>query len=81
MKELTYDQFLDLPYQDRRTYNGIIIHNNGDKCYYVNCLPHRLDGPAMEFSDGVKRWYFMGHAAPVKSQEEFESWLKVRAFE
>lgn len=41
---------------------------------------HRLDGPAIEYAEGQKWWYWHGVYVPVKSQEEFERWLKLQAF-
>ena len=36
------------------------VHNNGDKLWYQNGKLHRLDGPAVEWSDGDKFWYQNG---------------------
>jgi len=33
----------------------------GDKFYYLDYLLHRLDGPAVEFSNGNKYWYKHGN--------------------
>lgn len=41
---------------------------------------HRLDGPAYTYNDGLKEWWYKGKFIDVKSQEEFEKWLKLRAF-
>jgi len=32
----------------------------GIKCYYLNNLLHREDGPAIEYPEGDKRWYLNG---------------------
>jgi hypothetical protein len=37
--------------------NGLIIDNDGDKCWYLNDQLHREDGPAIEYVDGHKAWY------------------------
>jgi hypothetical protein len=32
-----------------------------DKCYYRGYVMHRDDGPAIEWGDGSKSWYFEGN--------------------
>lgn len=41
---------------------------------------HRLDGPAVESTDGRNKWYYHGEEVKVNSQEEFEKYLKLKAF-
>lgn len=41
---------------------------------------HRLDGPAIESTDGFSKWYYHGEIVKVNSQEEFEKFLKLKAF-
>ena len=53
---------------------------NGLKIWYVNGKPHRLDGPALEFLSGNKEWWINGKQIHVKSQEEFERYLKLIVF-
>ena len=35
-------------------------NSNGTKCWYLNDKLHRVDGPAVEYSDGDKAWYLNG---------------------
>jgi hypothetical protein len=35
-------------------------YTDGTKCWFLNGLRHREDGPAMEASDGCKDWYLNG---------------------
>ena len=57
-----------------------IIEGNGDKFWMQNHMLHRLDGPASEFADGGKEWFIWDEKIPVSSQEEFETYLKLKAF-
>lgn len=41
---------------------------------------HREDGPATVCINGTKVWYYQGKYISVFSQEEFERWLRLRAF-
>ena len=41
---------------------------------------HREDGPAVENTDGTKRWYIEGVEIKCKDQEEFEHMMKLKAF-
>ena len=36
------------------------INSNGDKCWYFDGNLHRVDGPAIEYSNGYKYWYLNG---------------------
>jgi len=33
------------------------VYDNGDKHWYVDNKLHRVDGPAIEWTDGQKHWY------------------------
>lgn len=43
-------------------------------------VPHRLDGPAVEFSSGCNIWYVNGERINCSTQEEFERILKLKTF-
>ena len=47
---------------DAHPYNftGIVKYMNGNKFWYINGNPHRLDGPACEWHDGSKSWWIDG---------------------
>ena len=51
-----------------------------DKWYDVNKKFHRLDGPAVEYNDGTKFWFYHGIRVDCNSQNEFERFLKLKAF-
>lgn len=53
---------------------------SGDKFWFINGQLHRLDGPASEFADGTKEWFWHDRFIPVKSQKQFERYLKLKAF-
>ena len=36
-----------------------VEYNNGTKEWWINGLPHRIDGPALDYLV-VKKWYFHG---------------------
>jgi len=36
------------------------IDEDGNKRWYLNCLLHREDGPAVEWASGIKCWYLNG---------------------
>lgn len=52
---------------------------NGYEVWYIHGKRHRLDGPAVNFYNGDKEWWVNDVYVGVKSQEEFESWLKTVA--
>ena len=52
----------------------------GDKFWRLNGKLHREDGPAIEYPNGHKFWYLNGKATGCNNQEEFEYYLKYKAF-
>jgi hypothetical protein len=54
------------------------ISSTGSKWWYFNGEPHREDGPAVESSNGFKSWWI--HGQFIKTQEEFEKLMRLRAF-
>lgn len=58
-----------------------VIYSNGTNFWYHHGLTHRLDGPAIENNVLViKYWYYRGNYINCSSQQEFEKFLKLRAF-
>lgn len=57
--------------------DGPAVEWPDSKRWWVNGKRHRLDGPAIENAGGHSEWWVDGKHVPVKSQKEFESWLKV----
>jgi hypothetical protein len=41
-------------------YTGIIEWSNGDKNWWQNSLPHRIDGPAFEWQRGEAQYWVRG---------------------
>ena len=39
---------------------NVIVHDNGDRFWYLNDELHREDGPAVELSNGYKEWFLNG---------------------
>ena len=60
--------------------DGLEIDNDGNKRYWKNNMRHRLDGPAVERSDGSKYWHVNGVHIKVSSQEEFKQYMRLKAF-
>jgi hypothetical protein len=57
-----------------------VEHSSGNKSWYINGKLHREDGPAIENTSGVIRWYYHGKLLPVKTQEEFLIYIKLKVF-
>lgn len=52
-----------------QNYDNIFEDKDGNKFYYLNGLLHRIDGPAMEFSDTSKLWFI------DNKEYSFKDWL------
>lgn len=57
-----------------------IEHSLGDRVWFKHGEIHRDTGPAIEYSYGACEWYFDGKNTGCFNQEEFEIWLKYKAF-
>jgi len=53
---------------------------DGYKAWYLNGKCHRVDGPAIEWANGTKYWFLNGKLLDFKTQEEFEQYMKLKAF-
>ena len=49
-------------------YSGLMEWEDGTRTYWVKGERHRLDGPAVEYADGGKEWWYQGEY--VASNEE-----------
>jgi len=66
-------------------YPGSVSYSSedGDRFWYksIDSIDlHRIDGPAVEWSDGTKEWYIDGIRIDCNSQKEFERYLNLIAF-
>ena len=58
------------------------IQDNGSREYYINGVPHRLDGPAIDMTTGLKKWFVHGklhreHGLPaVKHPDGSQEWYE-----
>lgn len=43
-------------------------------------LLHREDGPAVEYLDGTKEWWYKNTKLDCSSDKEFAQYLKMKAF-
>ena len=57
-----------------------IEYTNGSKYWFLHDQLHRVDGPAYEYAGGYKAWYINGKELPVKTQQEFEQYMRLIAF-
>jgi hypothetical protein len=57
-----------------------VEYPDGYKAYIQNGLYHREDGPAIIQENGIKNWYLIGKIINVKSQKEFEQYIKLIMF-
>ena len=39
---------------------GLIVDSDGNQFYFLDNLLHREDGPAVEYTHGLKNWYIHG---------------------
>ena len=55
--------------------------NTGSAEWYRNGKLHRLDGPALDRTNmGETYWFYHGELIECETQEEFERYLRLKAF-
>ena len=54
--------------------NGYVVDLWGDKRWYRNGRLHREDGPAVEYTNGRKYWYFNGEHLGSKTEGFWKLW-------
>jgi len=54
------------------------IDKYGNKWWHLNNQLHRLDGPAEEYTNGFKAWWYHGKEINCSSQEEFERLIELK---
>lgn len=54
------------------------IWKEGTRCWSQNNEFHRLDGPAIEYTNGYKEWYCQDKYIHCSSQKDFERIIKLR---
>jgi hypothetical protein len=57
-----------------------VEYADGGRSWFQYSKLHREDGPACIWQNGNQFWYWDDKYVPVKSQEEFEKWIKMKAF-
>jgi hypothetical protein len=57
-----------------------IIFPSGRKCWIQYGRKHREDGPAIEDDVAGPEWWVQGKGIPVKTQQEFEQYMRMKAF-
>ena len=57
-----------------------MIKHNGIYYYFEGKI-HKMDGPAYEFNNGEKIWWFCGEFIDCSTQNEFEKIIKLKIFE
>ena len=57
-----------------------IIEDQFGLMWFEDDKLHREDGPAVDNNNGTKFWYYKGEYVECSSQEEFEIFLKFKAF-
>jgi len=61
-----------------RGYTGIVEWANGDKFWYLNGNLHRVDGPAVERTNGVKEYWINWERVSKEAQEVLYAMYKLK---
>lgn len=61
-------------------FTGCHIDNFNNRYHFINGQLHRDDGPAFECHNGSQKWFLNGVLIRCETQEEFEHFMKLKAF-
>jgi len=79
MKEVTYEEYCKLSYEERKNFTGIIKFDFGLQHYQQNGQLHKTDGPAIIRPDGsVMQYFIYGTQTTKKGQELYHSLMKLK---
>ena len=67
----TYKEILEA-----KGYDDFVVNKKGDKEYFKGIKRHREDGPAVEMSNGTKKYYLNGTKYSKKDWEKEVKKLK-----
>lgn len=70
-----YDSNEKLYYIDNGSFSGEVQYYLDYEC----AILHRIEGPAIEGGE-LDQWFYNGIYVDVKSQKEFEQWIKYKNF-
>jgi len=54
--------------------------NNGDESWYQYGVLHREDGPAWIWEGNEPKWWYKGKSIPVNNLQDFQSYIRNKAF-
>jgi hypothetical protein len=60
--------------------HGQYADAEGNIRWYYDDRLHREDGPALEYMNGLKFWYYHGKYIRCTSQRQFDRMIKLKAF-
>ena len=58
----------------------IVKYLSGSTYHYLNGYLHREDGPAIEWANGTKFWYYKGKWIHCKNNQSFLRMIKLVTF-
>jgi hypothetical protein len=61
---------IEITSQPKRKFFSTITKEKTSRKWYVNDFLHRLDGPACEYNNGHKEWYFEGYYIPDEDDKD-----------
>tara|TARA_B110000503_G_C7114828_1_gene399881 strand:+ start:944 stop:1201 length:258 start_codon:yes stop_codon:yes gene_type:complete len=78
------DGFGDKCYFENSIYqsldNKVMAHSKTYSVLWLTGVRHRDDGPAVEYANGNKEWYYHGKHISCKDNQEFLRIIKMIAF-
>ena len=78
MKEITYEQWNKLSYEEANNFSGIVRWREGTQSYYQNGLYHRIDGPTYIGSNGQVSYWIDGERVSKEAQELYYFLMKLK---
>jgi len=65
-------------FDNKHAFTGIVVYHSGNKTWFCNSLIHRIDGPAIEDTDGTKLWYVHGKRVTKLEHKLFCDIMKLK---
>jgi len=65
-----------LHFKGKRNFTGVVKNEHNSFIYYLNGKFHREDGPAVEWSNGDKKWFLNDKYYGSNNDYTNESWIR-----
>jgi len=73
-----YSEFRKLSIKEQNNFTGVVVYPQGTLFYLVKNKRHRVDGPAVVYTDGSVEYWIDHKKVSKEAQELYHSLMKLK---